>query len=113
MPVYEKLYNWAKKTTTSFAELRFCLSQRDPLDSELDQNAMIYRLKHWPDLPTQTRTANVLRALSMMSTRPVNRQWLLSHSKLQAHQVDLLLERLVAQDAVEVVHGARPKPGHH
>lgn len=105
MPVYEMIYNWARKTSTSFAELRFAASGRD--DSESDVDGMIYRLKQWPDLPTRTRTADVLRALSMMSTRPVNRHWLLTHSKLQAHQVDQLLERLVAQGAVEVVDGAK------
>ena len=110
MPVYETIYNWAKKTTTSFAELRFSLSQRDVLESDYDSNAMIYRLKRWPDLPTHARTANVLRALSMMSTRPVNRHWLLAHSKLQTHQVDQLLQRLVAQGAVEVVDGSKYGP---
>lgn len=107
MPVYDTIYNWAKKTTTSFAELRFSLSQRDEPESELDTNAMIYKLKRWPDLPSTTRTANVLRALSMMSTRPVNRTWLLAHSKLPAHQVDQLLQRLVAQGAVDVVDGSK------
>jgi hypothetical protein len=42
-----------------------------------------------------------------MSNRPVNRQWILSNSKLRAQDVDRLLARLVAQDAVDVVDGSK------
>jgi hypothetical protein len=103
--VYDTLCEWARKTTTSFADLRFMPSQRDDLDNVGD--GLIYRLKHWPDLPSASRTADVLRALSVMSNRPVNRQWILSNSKLRVQDVDRLLARLVAQDAVEVVDGSK------
>lgn len=106
--VYDTLYNWARRTTTSFAELRFVSSQRDALDSEDD--GLIYRLRHWPDLPPSSRTADVYRALSVMSHRPVNRHWILAHSKLQALQVDRLLQRLVAENAVEVIDRTRYGP---
>lgn len=103
--VYDTLYRWARRTTTSFAELRFVPSERHAIDH--DDDGLIYRLKHWPDLPTATRTAGVLRALSVMSNRPVNRHWILANSRLQAHDVDRLLARLVEQDAVEVIDGSR------
>ena len=103
--VYDTLYQWARRTTTSFAELRFVSSERDDLDD--DGDGLIYRLKHWPELPSQVRTAGVLRALSVMSGRPVNRHWILANSKLQAQDVDRLLARLVAQDAVEVIDGSK------
>jgi hypothetical protein len=103
--VYDTLYEWARKTTTSFADLRFMPSQRDDLDDI--GNGLIYRLKHWPELPCASRTADVLRTLSVMSHRPVNRHWILSNSKLRAQDVDRLLERLVAQDAVDVVDGSK------
>jgi hypothetical protein len=102
--VYDTLYRWARRTTTSFAELRFVPSERQA--GEPQDDGLIYRLKHWPDLPGPARTADVLRALSVMSNRPVNRHWILAHSKLQAHDVDRLLARLVEQDAVEVIDGA-------
>jgi hypothetical protein len=57
-------------------------------------------------LPSRVRTAGVLRALSVMSNRPVNRHWILANTKLQAEDVDRLLARLVAQDAVEVIDGS-------
>ncbi len=105
--VYDTLYRWARKTT-SFAEPRFVPSERDAMDSETDP--LIYRLKRWPDLPCHTRTAGVLRTLSMMSTHPVNRHWILANSKLRACDVDQLLERLVEQDAVEVIDGSKYPP---
>jgi hypothetical protein len=103
--VYDTLYEWARKTSTSFSELRFVSSQRDEPESIGD--GLIYRLKHWPELPRASRTADVFRALSVMSHRPVNRHWILSNSKLRAHEVDRLLERLVAEDAVEVIDGSK------
>jgi hypothetical protein len=47
----------------------------------------------------------------MMSTRPINRGWILSHSKLRAEQVDRLLQRLVGEGAVEVIDGAKFSAG--
>lgn len=107
--VYDTLFNWAKRTTTSFAELRFVASQRDMMDSESD--GLIYRLKHWPELSSFDRTADVFRALSVMSNRPINRRWILANSKLRAEQVDELLQRLVAEGAVEVIDGSKFAPG--
>jgi len=103
--VYDTLYRWARRTTTSFAELRFVPSERGDMDPE--SSGLIYRLKHWPELPSQVRTADVLRALSVMSNRPVNRHWILANSKLRPHDVDRLLARLVEQDAVEVIDGSK------
>jgi hypothetical protein len=104
--VYDTLYEWARKTTTSFADLRFMPSQRDDVDSGMG-DGLIYKLKHWPELPRTSRTADVFRALSVMSHRPVNRHWILANSKLRAQEVDRLLERLVAEDAVEVIDGSK------
>lgn len=103
--VYDTLYNWARKTTTSMGELCLMASQRDDMDNELD--GLIYRLKHWPELVGFTKTADVFRALSVMSTRPVNRHWILSNTKLRAAQVDQLLQRLVDEGAVDVVDGSK------
>lgn len=99
--VYDTLYGWARKTTTSFTELRFVSSERNFADDETD--GLAYRLKHWPELLTMERTADILRTLSVMSSRPVNRNWILTHSRLHARQVDSLLEQLMADDAVEVI----------
>ena len=103
--VYDTICNWAKRTTTSFAELRSVSSQRR--GSNNDGGGLIYRLKHWPDLPADRRTANVFRALSVMSHRPVNRRWFVTHSKLQAREVDQLLQYLIGEDAIEVVDGSK------
>jgi len=106
--VYDSLRSWAKRTTTSFAELRFVSSQRSEVETEAD--GLIYRLKHWPELPANRRTANVFRALSVMSHRPVNRRWFAAHSKLPATEVDQLLQHLIGEDAVEVIDGSKYLP---
>ena len=103
--VYDALYNWARKKSTSLAEMRFVPSQRDGVDGERDD--LIYRLKHWPELSSPERTADVFRALSVMSNRPINRRWILANSRLRAEQVDQLLSRLVREGAVEVIDGSK------
>jgi hypothetical protein len=103
--VYGTLCNWARKTTTSIGELRFVPSQRDDIKNQGD--GLIYRLKHWPDLPSRDRTADVFRALSVMSNRPVNRHWILANSKLRSGQLDQLLHRLVDEGAIEAIDGSK------
>lgn len=103
--VYDTLYKWARKTT-SFAELHFVSSQRDD-EMDNDNDGLIYRLRQWPDLPPSKRTADVYRALSVMSNRPVNRHWILSNTKMRAPQVDALLQRLVDEGAVDVVDASK------
>lgn len=95
---------WAQKTTTGFGELRLLFSDRE---EDNVAGGLIYKLKRWPHLPDFMRTADVLRTLSVMSSRPVNRNWILMQSQLKAEQVDTLLQRLVDQGAVEVIDGSR------
>ncbi len=103
--VYDTLFNWARKKSTSFGGTRFVVSQRDVVANERDE--LIYRLKHWPQLPSPERTADIFRALSVMSNRPINRRWILANSKLRADQVDRLLSRLIREGAVEVIDGSK------
>lgn len=102
--VFDSISSWARKTTTSFADLRHSVSQRPEHDDAADGQA--YQLRYWPDL-TGARTADVLRALSVMSHRPVNRRWILASTKLSPLQVDTLIADLVAQDAVTIIDTAR------
>ena len=93
--------SWARKTTSSFGEL---LSP--PARGDMEEEAgdgLVYRLKHWPDLPCAARTAAVLRTLSVMSHRGVNRRWIMVTSKLSQGDVDAFLQRLVKQDAVTII----------
>ena len=69
-------------------------------------DGLIYRLKSWPELPSFIKTAGLLRTLSVMSQRPVNRRWILATSKMRSSQVDHLLRRLVKEGAVEVIDGS-------
>ena len=68
---------------------------------------VIFRMRAWPRLPEDGRTAEVYRILSVMSHQPVNRQWLLSRFRLAPQQLDALLQQLVAQGAVEVIDPRR------
>lgn len=71
--------------------------------SRLARADLIFRLKAWPQLPGADRTAEVYRMLSVMSSQPVNRQWLLARCHLAPHQLDDLLLRLQAEGALEVI----------
>jgi hypothetical protein len=71
------------------------------------QSNLIFRLKAWPDLPETGRTAEVYRMLSVMSSQPVNRQWLLARCRMAPKQLDELLLKLVADGALEVINPAR------
>ena len=96
---FDTFTSWARKTTTSFGEL---LSLPPRSDIEDVGGGLLYRLKHWPDLPCKVRTAAVLRTLSVMSHRPVNRRWIMVTSRLSKAEVNALLQRLVEQDAVTI-----------
>jgi hypothetical protein len=81
----DTLYKWARRT------------------AQADGDALVYRLRHWPELQARHRTAEIYKALSLMSNRPVNRGWFLRHSRIKAKELDGLLDRLVMQGAVEIV----------
>ena len=68
---------------------------------------LIFRMKSWPQLPEDGRTAEIYRVLSVMSNQPVNRQWLLARCSLTPKQLDKLLNQLVADGALEVIDPAR------
>ena len=75
---------------------------------------LIFRLKAWPQLPEEGRTAEIYRMLSVMSNQPVNRQWLLSRCTMAPGQLDALLTQLLADGALEVIDpsGFAPSHGH-
>ena len=68
---------------------------------------LIFRMKSWPQLPEDGRTADIYRVLSVMSHQPVNRQYLLARCRLAPRQLDQLLMKLVADGALEVIDPAR------
>ncbi len=79
----------------------------DTATQRVSGTELIYRLKSWPELPETERTAEVYRLLSVMSSRPVNRQWMHSRSRLAGAQLDALLRRLCDEDALEVIDPAQ------
>lgn len=79
---------------------------RIPYESEQQQPStryLAYRLKAWPDLHPRYRTAPILRALSRMTLGPVTHKWLVAQAGLPPEDVEALLRRLVAMDAVHVL----------
>lgn len=99
--VVDTLAQWARRTTSSFAELRSPGAADSDAHDPADE--LIYRLRQWPRLPQALRTAHVLRLLSLMSNRPVNRSWMLNHSRLAPERIDQLLQLLLEQQALEVI----------
>lgn len=67
---------------------------------------LIFRLKAWPQLPEAGRTAEIYRMLSVMSSQPVNRRWLMERSRMAPQQLDALLVQLVREGALEVIDPA-------
>lgn len=110
--VYDSVSQWLQKTTSSFAELRV-LPYATAHAEKCANDHLIYRLRQWPALPSEFRTADVYRTLSVMSNRPVNRRWFVGSSGLRTGQADALMRRLVSQDAVEVIDSSGfPDSGH-
>ncbi len=68
---------------------------------------LIFRLKAWPELGDSERTAEIYRILSVMSSQPVNRQWLAARCTMPAQDLDKLLHHLVSQGSLEVIDPAR------
>jgi hypothetical protein len=73
---------------------------------------LIFRLKAWPSLPEAGRTAEIYRMLSVMSSQPVNRQWLLSRCTMAPGQLDALLMKLMDEGALEVIDPSGFSPSH-
>lgn len=73
----------------------------------LRRGNLIFRLRAWPQLPESGRTAEIYRMLSVMSSQPVNREWLEARCRMAPQQLDDLLQSLVAEGAVEVIDPAR------
>lgn len=77
-----------------------------PGQPRLRGDDLIFRLKAWPQLPESGRTAEIYRMLSVMSSQPVNRRWLMERCRMAPHQLDKLLARLVREGALEVIDPA-------
>ena len=108
--VIDRLVRWARQ---AFMPPSDPFRPTEVIDPGSDDDLLIYRLRRWPRLPSSSMSTDVSRALSVMSTRPVNRRWLLNNSGLAAHEVDSMLRRLVEQDAVEVTDARSYRPHTH
>ena len=99
--VLEVMSDWARRMS-SWGEVHSAgRSSIPPSETGPD---LIFRLRHWPTLPSAMRTADVLRLLSLMSSRPVSRNWMVQYGKVAPKRLDALLERLAAQGALEEIN---------
>lgn len=110
--VGRRMAGWARRTT-AFAELGAAPVVPQPVEPAGPEP--IYRLRRWPSLPEGMRTVAALRLLSVMSTRPVSRGWVLRNTRMEAIEVDQLIERLCRKGEVEVIDpsGFAPMPARH
>lgn len=106
----QTITEWARRTGSSFGGSRpqlpdsvFPATVAAEPDTPGDR---IYRLRHWPDLPASLRTAEVLQLVSLLSSRPLRRSWILSRTRLDAQRLDLLARCLLAQQALDVLDPA-------
>jgi len=109
--MFQTITEWARRTSSSFGGSRPQLLESSFPDTVIAEpdlpGDLIYRLKHWPDLPGNLRTADVLRLMSLMSNRPLRRSWILDRTRMDEQRLDLLLKRLSAQKALDVLDPAR------
>ena len=103
----DRVFHWARQF---FITLSDPFPATEVLANGSGEDQLIYRLRRWPKLPSSSMTTDVTRALSVMSTRPVNRRWLLDNINLTTHEVDKMLRRLVEQEAVEVTDAGKYHP---
>jgi hypothetical protein len=103
----QTITEWARRTSSSFGGSRPQFLESDfPATVTLEPDLpgdLIYRLKHWPELPASLRTAEVLRLVSLLSGRPLRRSWILSRTQLNEQRLDLLVRHLSAQKALDVL----------
>jgi hypothetical protein len=78
-----------------------------PGDPGTPAGDLIFRMKSWPQLPEHGRTAEVYRILSVMSSQPVNRRWLIARCRMAPQQLDSLLMQMVSDGALEVIDPAQ------
>lgn len=104
----ETLAGWARRTTSTFSEPQSDFAGTEAAEAPIAAapGDLIYRLRQWPQLPASVKTAEVLRLLSLMSSRPLRRSWILGRTRLKEKQLDSLLRRLAAQQALDVIDPA-------
>lgn len=66
-------------------------------------NLVGYRLTGWPLLPDTERTAPVLRALSIMTTRVVTSRWLSLRTGWSLERANAFMRRLEDQDCARTL----------
>jgi hypothetical protein len=104
----DRLCAWARQTFSSLFQFR--RTGDAAKEPERAPDSLIYRLRRWPKLPSASMNTDIYRTLSVMSSRPVNRRWILNNSSLRAHEVDTMLRRLVEQGAVDVTDASKFQP---
>jgi hypothetical protein len=107
----QAITGWTRRTASSFGEVRSSFTRSAFPVTTVDAPAIagdrVYRLRNWPNLPVRVRTAEVLRLLSLMSSRPLRRSWIVAHTRMGEGRVDALMKRLAAQNALEVFELSR------
>ena len=98
--VYAAIVRCALRTGVFLSEMRWRFVAADAPRPHPD---LIYKLKRWPELPSEYKKADVYQILSVMSNQPVNRSWLVSHWHAPVSRLDKLLEHLIAQGEVQTM----------
>ena len=82
--------------------------RRDPPPGPADSGTgtsteLIFRLRSWPALQPEARTAEVYRLLCILSVQPLTRPWIYKNSPLTQRELDVLITRLVDSGNLEVI----------
>lgn len=114
--MFRAISEWTKRTSSGFGGSRAPAAETSfPATEVMGAEApgdLVYRLRHWPELPPAMRTAEVLRLLSMLSSRPLRRSWILERTRLREDHLEALTRRLSAQGALDILDPERLPPMH-
>lgn len=101
MSMVEAITGWMWRSPSRMGSV-FGASDSKQLSAPAEPAGPSYQLRCWPTLPRSLKTADVFRLLSRMTVQPVTRNWMETHAGVAPHRLLALLERLRAQDALEV-----------
>ena len=103
----QAINDWARRTGSSFVgsrpELEESAFPRTMAPAPDIPGDLIYRLRRWPELPSTMRTAEVLRLLSLMSSRPLRRSWILQRTRLVEKDLERLTRRLARDGSLDIL----------
>lgn len=66
-----------------------------------ENRVLVYRMRSWPEIRSEHRSAALLQTLTRMSIGPVTHAWFVRQVKLPRPEAEMLLNELMEHEYVE------------